>query len=233
MIAIWSRLGRIWLRAILPGLALAALLFAAQIGLIPIVGQLTLGFDDDLASAPTFGLLLVGAFAHALFITLLTDILVRRSWHPRGRAVLAALVLTLPISLFAVLDLSGASYGCADGRVTELGSVPLWPWAWIGWLLLATSALPARILGHSAAAIEPWPERIMMLTPFALVILLTGAPFQRRTADCTPPFDGGWGLFEGGMVTIPLLALFFFSMAFSLAVLSAAAVRISAEGSEP
>jgi hypothetical protein len=81
-----------------------------------------------------------------------------------------------------------------------------------------------RLLSYTAADLEPWYHRAMLLAPFAVIVLVTGLPFQRRAIDCTPPFDGGWGIFEGGMVAIPLLALFLFSMAFSLAVLSAAFV---------
>ena len=63
-----------------------------------------------------------------------------------------------------------------------------------------------------------------MLFPFAAVIVLVGAPFQRHRIDCDNP-GISYGLFDGGLIAAPMLGLFLFSMAFSLAVLSAAYVR--------
>lgn len=228
----WAQLGRTWLGTILPAIGLAILLVAVLVA-APVAVLLPLA-----TKGPVYGSMLVMAaafltiLAHALFVTLLTDHLITCKFRPQWRAIGAALALAVPITLFAWLDAAGASHGCADGRVISRNVVPMWPWGWIGWLLLSISALPARLLGHGSAAIRPWPDRALMLAPFALIILLTGAPFQRRTMDCTPPFEGGWGLFEGGMVAFPLLALFLFSMAFALAVLSAAFVRQTGQGTE-
>ncbi|MEY4270248.1 MAG: hypothetical protein RLZZ58_1464 [Pseudomonadota bacterium] len=220
----WSRLGWIWLRAIVPGAALALLLVAVQVGIIVAVGRASAGFDKALASAFAISAAVLPLLAHALFVTLLADHLIcgaRWPRRPRWVAVRAGLILAIPIILIGWLDAAGASYGCADGQVFAKSPVPMWPWAWIGWLALAMTALPTCLLRPPAAEREPWYNRAMLLAPFAVIVLITGLPFQRRSIDCTPPFDGGWGLFEGGIIMFPLLALFLFSMAFSLAVLSA------------
>lgn len=221
-----GRLGALWARSILPAAGLAVLLVAVQLAAIWMLGAVTRGFDIAAPPGVEAALFALPVAAHALFVALLTDGLIRQSWRPRPRAFAAGLLLALPILLFGWLDVSGASYGCADGRVTWRSAVPTAPWAWIGWLVLTLAVLPARLLGHGGAKLEPWPHRVLMLIPFAVILLVLGTPFQRHRINCTPPFEEGWGLFEGGAFMIPLLALFLFSMAWSLALVSAAAVRL-------
>ena len=61
----------------------------------------------------------------------------------------------------------------------------------------------------------------MILTaPITFLVLFLSVPFERKIIDCTPPFDG-WGLFEGGMVLIPLLGLFLFAATLGAAILAA------------
>jgi hypothetical protein len=128
----WPRLGRLWLRALLPGVGLALLLFGLLVAM-----PVWLAFPV-IAQGPVFGAALVVAavvltlFAHSLFVTLLTDHLVTGQWRPRWRALGAALLMTIPFALFSWLDMAGSSYGCADGQVIDRNMIPMWPWAWIG-----------------------------------------------------------------------------------------------------
>ena len=144
----------------------------------------------------------------------------------RTPGLAAGALLLLPILMFALLDGKGASHSCADGAAYGDSLVPKLPWLWIGWALLTAAALPARCIGaviREAPPLVPIGRRLLHMLPFLPPILLFGLPFQRHTPNCAPPFDG-WGFMEGGAVLFPLLGLFWFSLSFSMAILSAAFV---------
>jgi hypothetical protein len=208
-----KRLASTWALALFPGLGSA---FVFALLTLVIAGPLS-EFGDDLA-------LLVTSLTHGLFVALLADGVQRKSADIRAPAIGAGVLLGLLIWGFAQLDHWGTSYQCADGVLFYRSNVPMLPWLWIGWFFLALFAIPSRLLGWRGSRLEPWTDRAAMCFPFALLIVLLGVPFQTHRIDCTGPFVG-YGLFEGGLIAGPLLGLFLFSMAFSLAVLSAAYVR--------
>jgi hypothetical protein len=212
-VAAFKRLGMDWAVALFPAMG-AAIIFVLFTPFI--VGPFSeIGYDLDL---------LFVSITHGLFITLVADGVQRRSYDLRAKAFWAGGLLGLIIWGFALLDHHGSSYSCADGVLFDRSAIPMLPWGWIGWFVLALFAVPSRLLGHGSNRLEWWPRRVLMLFPFAAIILFVGVPFQRHRIDCDGP-DISYGLFDGGMIAIPILGLFLFSMAFSLAVLSAAYVR--------
>ena len=66
----------------------------------------------------------------------------------------------------------------------------------------------------------------MLWTLIVLLLLfwLLGFAFQNRALNCVGPQEG-WGLMEGGVVTVPLYGAFLFAACTSMAMLSAAYVR--------
>ncbi|MGB3847775.1 MAG: hypothetical protein WA940_18035 [Sphingopyxis sp.] len=161
--------------------------------------------------------------AHGLFVVLLTRHLLHEPLHLGWRESSVALGLAAIMFAAIWLDQLGTNARCGDGRMYEPSTLPQLPWAWIGWGLLVVTALPSRLLGYPARRLLSWPERVILAAPFAAAVLFTGLPFQRAIDDCA--IIEGWGLFEGGLFLIPLLALFLFTLSFSIAVLSAAFVR--------
>ena len=213
--ASFGRLAEMLRRAIAPGLILAFM----SLGSLFVIGAAL-----PVAAPAAFFLF------HGVFVIALT----RRLIHPRlrllkcldSRSWAGGLLLTAAIGPFVLLDWSSASYSCADGRViaSSLSAVPALPWFLIGWLTLTLGAVPTRLACWAKGARLLWlPQRILMTVPLASLVLFFGLPFERKTIDCTPPFDG-WGLFEGGAILFPLLALFLFSASLSAAALAAAFV---------
>jgi hypothetical protein len=218
-----DRLGATAKRAMPPALLLAfvsaGLLAASSLALAPF-------------QAGVFVLAILLVWFHAVFIAALTW----QQVHP-GRPILrcagspglvAGAILAVPILAFALLDMFGASYFCADGAAHDRSAIPDWPWLWIGWAVLALGALPARavglIVGERPPLLPLW-RRFVLALPFAPLLWLFGSVFEWRQVSCAPPFDNpGWGLFEGGMFLFPLLGLFWFTASLSLAVHSAASV---------
>lgn len=216
-VAAFKRLGSDWAIALFPALG-AALLFALVTPFM--AGPLrSIGYNLDLPFI---------SMTHGLFITILADGVQRRSYDIRARAIWAGVLLSLAIWGFALLDDYGSSFSCGDGMLFDHSDIPMLPWGWIGWFCLALFAVPSRLLGHDRARLEWWPDRVVMLFPFALIILLVGMPFQRHRMDCDA-LSISYGLFDDGLIALPMLGLFLFSMAFSLAVLSAAYVRPTTE----
>jgi hypothetical protein len=203
-----SRLVRLTADAILPGLGLAIASTALLIGF---------GFV-----APVL-LIALTLPAHGLFVVLLTRYLlrepVRLGWRQLGTAIALAAIMFAAVWL----DGLGTNAMCGDGKMYAPSTLPQLPWAWIGWGLLAVTALPSRLLGYPAEHLLHWSHRTVLAAPFAVAVFVTGLPFQRAIDDCA--IVEGWGLFEGGLFLIPLFALFLFTMSFSIAVLSAAFVR--------
>ena len=208
MLAAGSRLARLTAYAILPALGLAIASTALILGLSRVM---------------PFMLAVLPLPAHGLFVVLLARHLLgeplRLGWRDWSTAFALAAIMFGAIWL----DQLGTNAMCGDGRMYEPSTLPQLPWAWIGWGLLVVSALPSRLLGYPAQRLLPWPERVILAAPFAAAVLFTGMPFQRAIDDCA--IIEGWGLFEGGLFLIPLLALFLFTLSFSIAVLSAAFVR--------
>jgi hypothetical protein len=203
-----SRLARLTVGAILPGLGLAV----ASLMLL-----IALGF-----ATPVLPLALVLP-AHGLFVVLLTRYLLREPLRLGWRQWGTALFLTAVMVAAIWLDDLGTNAMCGDGRIYAPSTLPQLPWAWIGWALLVVTALPSRLLGYPAARLLHWSDRVILAAPFAAAVFVTGLPFQRAIGDCE--IVERWGLFEGGLFLIPLLALFLFTLSFSIAVLSAAFVR--------
>ena len=180
-----------------------------------------------------FGVWLIGAallYVHGVFIAALAW----KQMQPaqsvfrcvRSPGLAAGALLALPILMFVLLDGKGASYSCADGLAYRDSLVPDLPWLWIGWAALTATAFPARCIGvviRDAPPLVPIGRRLLLMLPFLPPVLLTGFPFERHVPNCSPPFDG-LGFMEGGTVIIPLLGLFWFTLSFSMAALSAAFV---------
>lgn len=218
----FDRLAGLTGRAVAPALGLALLSAATLLPLAWIAGLLSGG------SGFTPIALLLLCWLHGVFIVTLTA----RLLEPQ-RGLLGALagpglrggsIMGVALLAFAALDAAGSGYSCADGAAYGRSAVPMLPWLWIGWLLLNLFAVPTRLAAPSAVhsrGIMIWQWRILLLTPFALVVLLLGQPFQDRVVDCTAPFEG-YGLFEGGLVLLPLLGLFWFVASTTMAVLAAA-----------
>lgn len=203
-----SRLVRLTADAVFPGLGLA---IASTVLLI--------GFGVAAPILP-FALTLP---AHGLFVVLLTRYLLREPLRLGRREWGTALVLAAIMFAAIGLDWLGTNAMCGDGKMYEASTLPQLPWAWIGWGLLAVTALPSRLLGYPAERLMHWSDRTILAAPFAVAVFVTDLPFQRAIGDCE--IVEGWGLFEGGLFLIPLLALFLFTLSFSIAVLSAAFVR--------
>ena len=121
-----------------------------------------------------------------------------------------------------------ASYGCAEGRMfRHNAAVPFLPWLWIGWFVLTAFAIPARMLAwlrKTQFVMMSAGRRFIWLLIGAFPVWLFGFVFQNRTVDCSRPQEM-WGLFEGGVIAIPLLGIFLFVASTSMAMLSAAYVR--------
>jgi hypothetical protein len=218
-----ARLLRTIGRTILPAIVLAGLSAAL---LFPI-GTSTAAISGSIA-----GWLIVALFLwfHGIFIAALVwqriksaTPLAKLLLHP-GMA--AGAILALLLAPFAWLDSAGASTPCADGLPGARSGVPNLPWLWIGWLLLALTAAPARALGLVAGEqprLIPVPRRLLLAVLVSPVILISGFVFQWRTPDCARPVEC-CGLFEGGLVVLPLLGLFLFLASYTLAALCAASV---------
>lgn len=173
-------------------------------------------------------ILLGGIFvwSHALFVLLVIDAarVKPRSDRSLATAVVASIPLALSFFAFAMLDASGAAYGCAEGRDFRHTEIPMLPWLWIGWLSLTFFAIPTRLLGwfrKTSVSIRPIWFRLLLLPIGAVPVWLFGYIFQQRTVDCSVPQEM-WGMFEGGVVALPLMGAFLFAMATSMAMLSAA-----------
>lgn len=169
------------------------------------------------------------AFSHALFIVILVAFfgMQKNIFTNMLLIIISAAILTAPISLFIYLENQGTSYFCADGYGHFQSNVPLWPWLWIGWACIAILALPERTMIFvfgGGFELEPIWSRIAIMLPFMLVLYYLGYFFQVREVDCTPPFDG-MGLFEGGMILIPMYLGFIFSLGFSLAMISIFSIK--------
>jgi hypothetical protein len=216
------------------GLAIAfalgqlALFFAAAFVVRTIgdgLGHNTVGSGDIAGIAG----LIIFTWAHALFVLMVADA-ARDQRHPKGlsTALLASVPLAAIFVGITVLDSTGAAYGCAEGQAFRHNEiVPMWPWLWIGWLVLTFFALPARLLAwvrNVEFVMTPIWLRSPLLLLGALPVWLLGYVFQNRVIDCSGPHEG-WGLFEGGVFVIPMFGAFLFATCTSMAMLSAAFVR--------
>lgn len=190
------------------GIALAILCVAAQAGLMIV----TLGIYAWTAVA---GFL----FAHAFFIVMLTDLGMRALdgdvapyESPFRLGALGGLILLMPILLFWLPT---------QTNLEPFAVTAGWPWLEIGWVVITGFALPARIVarlrGKRFVAL-PWWQMLLLMIPCLAIIHLVDFHVERCTGEC-------WGLFEGGMVLIPLLAAPLFTASLSCAVLSALAGR--------
>lgn len=221
-----SRLARLTVGAILPGLGLAIASTALLTGIVVIAPAIIPEAAWRAAPAAAligFAALALPLIAHGLFVTLLMRRLLREPWRCGWRQLGTAFILAAIMFGGIWLDGLGTNAICADGKMRVPSTLPQLPWAWIGWALLVGTALPSRLLGYPAARLLHWSDRVILAAPFAAAVFVTGLPFQRAIGDCE--IVEGWGLFEGGLFLIPLLALFLFTLSFSIAVLSAAFVR--------
>ena len=217
----FTRLRDVVVETLGPAIALAFLSLAAVVGL-----KMLLGPVPGAQWVPYAALV----YFHAVFIATIAWKALHRE-RPLLRCVVrpglaGGAALTLPILMFALLDLLGASYVCADGAVVWTSPVPNLPWLWIGWSVLTVIALPALCVGLAVGEMPPLipvRRRLALAAAFVPLVLVTGLVFEWRAPDCTPPFDG-WGFMEGGMVLVPLVGLFWFVLSFSMAALSAAFV---------
>lgn len=218
----FARLGKMTGRAILPGFGFA---FVSLITLFASSSALALIAPAGLADATTiltfaFFFIIHGVFVIAIARKLLAadiGIVHALSWSSwRG-----GILLALAIAPFVLLDLKAASYSCADGKAYDVSTVPQLPWFLIGWAVPTVSGIPTRLAcWGQQLRILWWPQRVILTAPIAFPVLFLSVPFERKIIDCTPPFDG-WGLFEGGMVLIPLLGLFLFAATLGAAILAA------------
>ena len=220
----FDRLGRATLETFVPAILLA-LASALTLGLLAAVG----------GSLPLAGFVLFGLFFwfHGVFIAAIAWKQLKPA-RPLLRTVRspglpAGAILALPILAFALLDAWGSAYFCAEGRAHDLNAVPDLPWLWIGWACFVLTALPARavglVIGEQPPLVPLW-RRALLALPFTPVLWFLGYFFEwPAPVNCSPPFDNpGWGLFEGGMVLLPLLGLFLFVESYSLALLAGASV---------
>ncbi len=211
----FERLTKAIERSVLPAVGLA-FLSVAMLGLLSVpLGALMRGAG---------GLLLIGLFCwfHGIFVILLVwktiksnSFVLQFILHP---GLAAGAVLAAPFALFGILDLMAASDIC-DG-----GSTPNLPWLWIGWLTLALSAAPARAIGlviGEQPRLIPVGHRLVLTALVSPVVLLTGYAFEWRSPDCGRPVEC-CGLFEGGLLLLPMLGLFLFLLVYTLAALSSA-----------
>lgn len=172
------------------------------------------------------GLLLLGLFGwfHGIFVVILVWKSIKSNAallsfvvHP---GVAAGAMLAVPFLLFGLLDLMAASDIC-DG-----GSMPNLPWLWIGWAALALTAAPARAIGLAIGKqprLIPFRRRVALTALVSPIVMLTGFGFEWRTPDCARRVEC-CGLFEGGLIILPLLGLFLFLLVYTLAALSAASI---------
>ena len=219
----FDRLGRAGLETIVPAILLALASAFTLTALATVGGSLPLAI---------FVLFALFFWFHGVFIAAIAwkqvkpaRSLLRTVLSP---GLLAGAILALPILAFAMLDAWGSAYVCADGRVHDRNPVPDLPGLWIGWALLALTAFPGRaigfVIGEPPPLVPLW-RRVLLALPFTPFLWFFGYFFEWREVDCSPPFDDpGWGLFEGGLVLLPLLGLFLFLQSFSLALVSAASV---------
>lgn len=226
-----SRLARLTADAILPGLGLAIASTALLTGIVFIAPAMIpeAAWRTAPAAALTgFAALALPLIAHGLFVTLLTRRLLREPWRCGWRQLGTAFILAAIMFGGIWLDGLGTNAICTDGKMQVPNSLPQLPWAWIGWGVLVMTALPARLLGYPAARLVHWSDRTILAAPFAVAVLVTGLPFQYAVEDCA--IIERWGVLEGGLFLLPLLALFLFTMSFSLAILNAAFVRPDTHG---
>ncbi len=221
-----SRLVRLTADAVFPGIGLAiasvVLLYGTAL-IAPLLIPDAVWRQVPLLLITGFLTAALPLLAHGLFIVLLARHLLREPPRLGWRQWGAALALTAIMVAGLWLDGLGNNAMCGDGKMYAPSTLPQLPWAWIGWALLVVTALPSRLLGYPAGRLLHWSDRVILAAPFAVAVFVTGLPFQRAIDDCE--IVEGWGLFEGGLFLIPLLALFLFTLSFSIAVLSAAFVR--------
>ncbi|HEV7692871.1 MAG TPA: hypothetical protein VGO52_18700 [Hyphomonadaceae bacterium] len=96
----------------------------------------------------------------------------------------------------------------------------LWSAIWIVvWAAAILSDLPALVMAGPRQEPEPvwrrWLLRLIAMAPWLLLALALGWPSQTCTGEC-------WGLFEGGIVMIPIFGAYLFVLSTSCAALSAA-----------
>lgn len=215
-------LARASLHALGPAIALAFVLALSQAALSFALSRM---LESDVALWTSLALL-VGA--HAVFVVFIAR---RGLSAARLRSPLAAagaiVILALAFGAYAWLDTKGADFQCADGVVLFASRLPMWPWLWIGWAALTYMAAPVRLLASFSKTplmLVPPMGRLTAMAPFAAVVVLLGAMFQIRRADCDAT-QISFGLLEGGLFVLPLYALFLFAMSFSMAILSAVFVK--------
>lgn len=200
-----------------PAMLLALVCLAIQLGLLTAVARLEALVPREWSMRGNDVLLqtvwvAVPFFFHVLVVLLVTAWLLRKSAPLSARGVFrralrgAALATPVAAVLFAVafvaMDRTDAATYSAALVVIAL------------WFVATTLVLPARLMGHEPAAPSRWPVAIALL-PWLFASEIVGAPL-RNCGDC-------WGLFDGGVFTIPLLAAYLFGLTLSSAAVSAAA----------
>jgi hypothetical protein len=161
---------------------------------------------------------------NALYVAIATHPFVgrKRFWSDWKIWVGTSVLLSGFVGSFCFLDTIGNSYACGDGKIVSRTMIPAWPWLWIGWLVAAVSLLPARsrkFLDGNDFSLPTWPKHLGIIAITASPILIFGALFQLRTIDCTPPFSG-FGVFEGGLVALPLYFAFSYCLTVGLTVIT-------------
>ena len=195
--------------------------------LVPPAGEPTLAQQASSFLSLSVGLYML-ILLHTVFIAVLAARLLDGSKssfrHLMSRDVVVnSGKLALCFLPFVLLDIYSSSYRCADGKAYDVSAIPMLPWLWIGWLILNALGSTARFGVSTALQVHRRDtifDRVFAMAIFTIPVFLFGFVFQMRRIDCTPPFDG-FGLFEGGIVLIPLLAAFWFFMSASSAIIAA------------
>lgn len=182
------------------------------------------------------GLLFV--FAHAWLVLFLAGWNVRQMLEgitPSALARRAFAWALLATGLFGVLmafapivgDLAHG-FGLPDisipGRLLAAGGL-------VTWALIAGSGLPARLMsGVRTPPIRAWGDWgvaiVLAVAPWMAALWIFSWPVRTCRGEC-------YGMFEGGLVTWPLLAGLLFALSVGLAAISAAVQRARLSGIDP
>lgn len=184
-------------------------------------------------------------YAHAWFVLILTGWHLRREtpgfnkWKNVGRAagrglLLALVMVAVMIGLTTANDAFESTHARTTGDVIIAGDGLFYSWQassfvvlgrqlnsaiWmLLWIVAIASGAPARLMGGRPNH-QPLGERLLTIlvvaTPWMTITALLGYPSQVCTGEC-------WGFMEGGMIMIPIFALYLFTLSASCASVSAA-----------
>ena len=208
-------------RLVARALALTLLCVVTQIALAAAANMLVTFFPHISFVRGDWPIVMI-VLAHFVFVVALANIGVvtlrgepASFVHSVKVGLAGGLVLLWPVLLLLMPLTLGPDHVSADGHYAW--SIADLPWLVITWTTVTVLALPARIVvwarGERFVA-HPPSKMLLLIAPWLAIVWLTGYPAQTCRGEC-------WGLFEGGILMIPLFGAHLFLASFSCALLSA------------